>query len=637
MVQGYCRAAAASLYFGGSIFGFGAMWLCLSMSPLAAQNHADSLYSAMRSTVDEHEKAKLMMELIDQRKYVSTDSPLAWSQELLQIGKRLDDPGIESDAYVQFAWLYRTLGNHASAIDFASQAIQKADQIGDQPRVAYALLEIGVIEREQANYPEAQASLIKGYSLFQQAGNLTGQGRCANALGEVARLQHRYPEARKAYSRTRELYTEAKYERGITVIQNNLGLILEAEGKYQEALDSLTMSQTAARKTDFMGLFLESTDAMARCYFKLGQLEEAEKNGLIAHDNAMLLSYKKYASSAAKTLSEVYVAKNNLPKAMDYLQRHYEIAGEIVNAATQNRMKLLSFDMELREKEAEIEVLNKNRQIRQLWSVLAIVAFVLVSVVGIVLFISVRRKHHDNKLLASQNDALADLVLEKDSLINIVAHDLKSPISKTQGLVELLATSGDFNPEQQKISGMIQKVLSDGERLIRDLLDISQVEGDRSNLSLTQFDLGALLTAQIASSREAATKKRIQLDFEPQSAQISVHSDESFVARIIDNLLSNAIKYSPAHTTVRLACGQRGDQVWFSVKDEGPGFSAEDQEKMYRKFQRLSARPTAGEGSNGLGLSIIRLLVAQLQGEVRLTSSPGKGAEFVVEIPAWLV
>ncbi len=591
----------------------------------------------MRSTTDEREKAKQLLVLIDEGKYADTDSPRVWASELLAIGNRLQDPGIESDALTQLAWMHRTWGNHAEGILHAGQAIQKAEQVHDRLRMANALLEVGLIQREQANYPEAQASLLKAFDYYGQEHNPLGQGRCSNALGEVARLQKNYPEAKQAYLQTRGFYTQANYPRGILVTQNNLGLILEAEGKYEEALDSLTLSHNGARESDFVGLFLESTDAMARCYLKLGRLEEAETNGAVAFGHARMFGHKKYASSAAKTLADVYVAKNDLATAMDYQRQHFEIASEIVNEASQNRIKSLNYDLELHEKEAEIEVLNKTRQIRQLWSVLAIVGFGLVCIVGILLWISYRRKLRDNKLLASQNDALADLVLEKDSLINIVAHDLKSPIHKTKGLVELLALTGELNPEQQKISGMIGKVLTDGERLIRDLLDISQAEGDQSSLSLTQFDLCALLVAQVAGNRESASKKGISLTYTPPQTPIIVHTDESFVARVCDNLLSNAIKYSPARTTVKLQCGQDGDRVWFSVQDQGPGFSAEDQEKMYRKFQRLSARPTAGESSNGLGLSIIRLLVTQLQGEVRLNSEPGKGAEFVVVIPRNLV
>jgi signal transduction histidine kinase len=600
---------------------------------LAAQAPADSLYDAMRGTADARLKAKLLLDLIDKRKYANSDSPRVWASELLEMGKELDDPGIESDALTQLAWLNRTWGNHSKGIEYAADAIKKAGEVNDQLRMANALLEVGQIQREQYNFPEAEKTLKKGFLAFQEVKNLIGQGRCINVLGEVSRMQKHYPQAKEAYLEARTYFDSAHYEHGILITQNNLGLILEAEGKFQEALDSLGLVRSKAMERDLIGLFLESTDAMARCYLKLGDLESAERFGKTTYNHGNLFDQKKYARDAAKTLSDVYVAKNDLVQAMDYLRRHYELANELVNDASQNRIKSLNLDLELQEKQGQIEALSKDDQIRQLWSVLGFFGFCLVFVVGVILYVSNRRKRRDNLLLASQNDALAELVLEKDSLINIVAHDLKSPINKTKGLISLLASTGEFNPQQQNIATMIERVLGEGDRLIRDLLDISQAEGNQSSFSPTNFELCAMISSQIMSHEDTAAKKNIHLHYGVPSKPLALYSDESFVGRVFDNLLSNAIKYSPKGSTVKLDCGTEGDRVWFSVMDQGPGFSAEDQEKMYRKFQRLSARPTGGESSNGLGLAIIRLLVAQMKGEVRLHSEPGKGAKFVVLIP----
>lgn len=350
----------------GKILGAWTGWFLVAITSLAAQGRADSLYQQLRKTTDDHEKAKVLVALINERKFVSTDTPKVWAHELLELGKRLQDPGIESDALVQMAWIYRTIGNHTSAIDCAAQAIQKAEQVHDRLREANGLLELGVIEREQGNYTEAEASLIKGLAAYKEENNPLGQGRCTNALGEIARLQQRYDEARDAYKRTRVFYAQAGYHAGIFVEQNNVGLILEAEGKYEEALDSLSMSSAAGERLDFVALFLESTAAMSRCYLKLGKLEEAERYAVMVFDKAEAASQKKYASIAAKTLADIYTTEKDYPKAMAYLTRHYEIASEIVNSASQTRIKSLRFDHELHEKEAEIQVLNKDRQIRQL-------------------------------------------------------------------------------------------------------------------------------------------------------------------------------------------------------------------------------------------------------------------------------
>jgi signal transduction histidine kinase len=611
--------------------------ICICVQGIGfAQTFPDSLYQAVRQASDLPTQAKSLFELLESSKYTHVDSSLVWANKLLVIGTQLKDPGIESDGLYELAWLYRTMGSHSRGIAYAGESLRKAEQIQDRSRIANACLEIGMVQREQAEYAASQKSFQRALKTYEEVKDVVGQGRCINALGEVARLEHQYDDAKYAYLEARRLYAQAGYGKGVLVTQNNTGLILEAQGYYKEALDTLQLSAEGARKLSFTGLFLESTDAIARCHLQLGNLEAAEVHAKLAFSKAQTSGHKKYARDAAKTLSDIYDAKNDQQQALDFLRRHYELAHEITNEVTQGRIKNLSLDLELREKENEIAVLNKDREIRRLWSVLAVTGFGLGCVIGLALLFFYRRKRRDNHLLSQQNEALAELVLEKDSLINIVAHDLKSPISKAQGLLSLLATSGEFNGQQQKIAGMIDKVLSDGDRLIRDLLDISQAEGSQSHLNLAQFELSAMLGHHIASHQEAATKKRITIAYDAPDMPVALHTDESFVGRVFDNLLGNAIKYSPMSTTVTVACGLKDGRAWFSVKDQGPGFSPEDQEKMYRKFQRLSARPTGGETSNGLGLAIIRLLVAQLQGEVQLTSQTGNGAAFVVSLPLQL-
>ncbi len=102
----------------------------------------------------------------------------------------------------------------------------------------------------------------------------------------------------------------------------------------------------------------------------------------------------------------------------------------------------------------------------------------------------------------------------------------------------------------------------------------------------------------------------------------------------MDNLVSNAVKYSPNGKNVYVRVYQMDRRVRAEVKDEGPGISAEDQKRLFGKFARLSARPTAGEHSTGLGLAIVKRLVESMHGEVWCESHLGSGAAFLVELPA---
>ncbi|MSU63222.1 MAG: ATP-binding protein, partial [Pedosphaera sp.] len=100
-----------------------------------------------------------------------------------------------------------------------------------------------------------------------------------------------------------------------------------------------------------------------------------------------------------------------------------------------------------------------------------------------------------------------------------------------------------------------------------------------------------------------------------------------------ENLLSNAVKYSPPEKSIFVRLAMNADGVRFEVRDEGPGLSAEDQKKLFGKFARLSAKPTGGEHSTGLGLSIVKRMVESMDGKVWCESELGRGATFIVQFP----
>jgi two-component system sensor histidine kinase/response regulator len=113
-----------------------------------------------------------------------------------------------------------------------------------------------------------------------------------------------------------------------------------------------------------------------------------------------------------------------------------------------------------------------------------------------------------------------------------------------------------------------------------------------------------------------------------------VLADRNALNHVLDNLLSNAVKFSPLGRQITLTVRPVAAGAECLVQDQGPGFTAEDQARMFRRYGRLSARPTAGEPSTGLGLSIVRKLVHAMNGELTHASVAGQGATFTVRLPA---
>lgn len=224
---------------------------------------------------------------------------------------------------------------------------------------------------------------------------------------------------------------------------------------------------------------------------------------------------------------------------------------------------------------------------------------------------------------------------ERETMIGIVAHDLKSPLKKIKGLLQLLPLVGALNDEQKSYLTMIEDVIKSGEAIIRDLLDVSAIEHHSSRKKITTLELGKFIDNFLPPHKQAAEKKNICLHLEVNHPSLSFQSDEEYLDRILDNILSNAIKFSPKNKNVYVKAFDKNGSLFFSITDEGPGISEEDQKKMFKKFQRLSALPTAGENSTGLGLVIVKILLERLNGKINVESKVGVGTTFTIQLPLY--
>jgi signal transduction histidine kinase len=164
--------------------------------------------------------------------------------------------------------------------------------------------------------------------------------------------------------------------------------------------------------------------------------------------------------------------------------------------------------------------------------------------------------------------------------------------------------------------------------IIKNMLDINAIEEGRLNLHFEEFDIKLLLKKIIDEFTIAASQKEIKINFESNDDKVIFKTDGSSLTEIIENLLSNAIKYSPNGKTVHVKCFKKNYNAVIEIIDEGLGFTEEDKKSVFHKFARLSAKPTGGEHSTGLGLSIVKKLTDILGGEVTFESEPGKGSTF---------
>lgn len=236
-----------------------------------------------------------------------------------------------------------------------------------------------------------------------------------------------------------------------------------------------------------------------------------------------------------------------------------------------------------------------------------------------------------NEKLSRRNQELSEINLENETLTSIVVHDLKSPLNRIKGIYTLMIMEGGLSAKHLQLLEIINETTREGLVLIKDLLDINQNHPVTETTPVT-FNLSDFLYNRLKSFETVASAKFIDIVI-TEVCSDPVVLDQDQLGRILDNLLSNAIKFSANHTEVKIGAGIRENTIWLRIQDQGPGFSELDKVNMFKKFRKLSARPTGSETSNGLGLAIVKSLVDRMHGTIELQTQPGKGSTFILTFP----
>ncbi|MEK7990702.1 MAG: ATP-binding protein [Thiotrichaceae bacterium] len=237
--------------------------------------------------------------------------------------------------------------------------------------------------------------------------------------------------------------------------------------------------------------------------------------------------------------------------------------------------------------------------------------------------------------IEQKNAQLLQLNQDKNEFLGIAAHDLKNPLSGILGISELMIEDAEtFSPKEiNYYAEMIAEASGQMFDLISNLLDVNQIESGKVKINIEAIDINEVIQKLLQNYSERATVKNITLSFKPQTTDTTIWTDKLILRQVLDNIISNAIKYSPPNKHVCIGLTDIESSIRCAIQDEGPGFSVEDQQKLFGKFTCLTARPTAGENSTGLGLFIVKKLVETIKGRVWCKSELGHGACFYIELP----
>jgi len=233
-----------------------------------------------------------------------------------------------------------------------------------------------------------------------------------------------------------------------------------------------------------------------------------------------------------------------------------------------------------------------------------------------------------NEQIQAQIQELNALNKEKNEMMAIIAHDLKNPLTSALSITGLLGGE-KITADQREYLNSIKKSLNRMNSLVTKILEIKVLESSSLKMHYTRVDLKQVTEQVISAFKVQSDNKKIQIVSDLDTVTASL--DRNLIVQIIDNLLSNAIKFSNQNTSVHVSLKDVNQTIRLEIEDEGPGIMEEDKAKLFQKFQKLRARPTDGENSTGLGLSIVKKYVEAMNGKVWCDSEFGEGARFIVE------
>ncbi len=224
-------------------------------------------------------------------------------------------------------------------------------------------------------------------------------------------------------------------------------------------------------------------------------------------------------------------------------------------------------------------------------------------------------------------------IFQQNQVLSIAAHDLKNPLTTVTAWADL---AKQFKNDPDRVEDMCDRIKKSADkmnRLVNDLLESARKDANEVQVRPKNLDLAVIIDAVVKANEVLASNKIISLNLNILSKPM-ITGDEDRITELANNLVNNAIKYSPYGKNVFVTLTSDTKNAILEVRDEGQGLTEEDKQNLFQRFVTLSAQPTGGETSTGLGLSIVKTFVEAHGGEI-IVQSDGKstGATFIVKLP----
>ncbi len=541
-------------------------------------------------------------------------------------------------------------GDYPAAIDQHNKALEIFQSIGDKKNEATACNNIGISFHHLGNLDTALEYHLRSLAIREE---IDDRRKIASSLGNIGSVYYQRGDTVKAleyFFRTLDISRDLNTSWSSADVYSNIGSTYHIMGEYEKALQYNTRCLELSQKINNREGEAHALNGLGDNHAALRQYTTAHTYYVQSLEISTALGMKEMQANTLLALADLAHACSAAAQAFEYSRRALEIGEDIHSRKIIFEAHLIlahsckmAGDYELAFYHLEQFQLAKeamyNEESDRKFNNLR-------------LQYEVQHTKNESEIyrlknveLAAVNEQLRVLNEEKNEFLGIAAHDLKNPLSTILMISNLMQSEAErlAAKDVQELAGDIRVSSNRMFELITNLLDIHAIEHQGARIQAEVINMADAVRSTMSSFHARAGQKEIAVRDDIGTEPMEIMADHGAIAQVLENLFSNALKFSPSGTTVTVVArrnrsnahsGTGEDIVRVEVCDQGPGLSEADRQRLFQKFARLSAQPTGGEHSTGLGLSIVKKLVEAMNGAIWCESEPGRGATFIIEFPA---
>ncbi len=600
----------------------------------------DSLHKALATTTKDTTQVRVCSRIAMSYMYNKQDSAEFYGKKILSIAESTHNKWAEGVGYTVIGTSYFTRSEFTQSLAYFLKAINILEQI--QPHtldLARAYAQITSAYAELTDYKSGKEYGEKCINLYNTLNEKKLAAGAYNNVGNLYEKQKKYDKAETYYRKALDISREHDIKFHLALSYFNMGAILSKQGRIAESFAYIRQATISSRA-------IEDTEGMIYNYLELGHLyllQNKLDSALLYADSASVVmqDYEnlKLLEDCYRMKSEVFEKKGNIDSAYVYFKKSTALHDSLYNEFSQKLVYSLTTNQKINslQEQSLLREQALNQQIIKN-QVLLIMGICLLLVLLTLFFFNRQKIKHNNRLQAqneqieAQKEELSLLNSNKDKLISIMSHDLRSPINQMKGLLSLL-NNKLISPEQflaitQKFNNQVD-ALSDN---LENILQWVHAQMRGKYLNKEHFMLVKVVESVAKLYEQALYQKNVHLKM-LIPPDFKIFMDKEHLKLALRNLIGNALKFSHENSEIVIEALENDRFYLVKIIDKGLGMSQEQVYKILNNQESISTLGTLKETGTGVGLKLTKEFIEKSKGKLDIESEVGKGTCFTIFMP----